>query len=222
VKPKVEHFRRSGCPVYIHVSKEKRTKLNPSRRKGAFVGYNECSKAYRIYIPGQRQIEVSIDVTFEEEVAFMRSRGSHMDIDSEKQEEMVPSPPPVDVPRDIVVGQKRPTWACQTLQEAEGHAAPCGTFRESKRPERYSCYVAAMSHIIAFEPSCYEKASSQPIWRDTMMEEYQSIMKNDMWHIFPRPKGKSVLTSKWIDKIKHTTDGSIEKHKARFVARGFS
>ena len=36
---------------------------------------------------------MSIDVTFEEEVAFMRSRGFHMDIDSEKQEELVPSPP---------------------------------------------------------------------------------------------------------------------------------
>jgi hypothetical protein len=31
-----------------------------------------------------------------------------------------------------------------------------------------------------------------------------------------------VVTSKWIYKIKHTTDGSIEKYKARFVARGFS
>ena len=106
-----------GVQIYIHVPKEKRTKLDPSLRKGTFVGYNESSKAYRIYIPGQRQIEVSIDVTFEEEVAFMRSRGSHMDIDSEKQEEMVPSPPPIDVPRDIVVGQKRPTWSLQTLQE---------------------------------------------------------------------------------------------------------
>jgi hypothetical protein len=151
VKPKVEHFRRSGCPVYIHVSKEKRTKLNPSGRKGAFVGYNESSKAYRIYIPGQRQIEVSIDVTFEEEVAFMRSRGSHMDIDSEKQEEMVPSPPPVDVPRDIVVGQKRPTWTRQTLQEAERHVAPRGTFKESKRPQIYLCYATTMSHIIGSE-----------------------------------------------------------------------
>jgi hypothetical protein len=45
----------------------------------------------------------------------MRSRGSHKDIDSEKQEEMVPSPPPVYVPRDIVVGHKRPTWTRQTL-----------------------------------------------------------------------------------------------------------
>jgi hypothetical protein len=55
-----------------------------------------------------------------------------------------------------------------------------------------------------------------------MMEEYQSIMKNDVWDVVPRPKGKSVVTSKWIFKIKHATDGIVEKHKARFVARVFS
>jgi hypothetical protein len=40
----------------------------------------------------------------------------------------------VDVLIDIVVGQKRPTWTRQTLQEVERHVAPHGTFRESKRP----------------------------------------------------------------------------------------
>jgi hypothetical protein len=30
------------------------------------------------------------------------------------------------------------------------------------------------------------------------------------------------VTSKWIYKIKHTTNRSIEKHEVRFVARGFS
>ena len=85
VKPEVGHFKIFGCPVYIHIPKEKRTKLDPLGRKGTFVGYSESSKAYRIYIPGQRQIEVRRDVTFEEEVAkFMRSRGSHMEIHSER------------------------------------------------------------------------------------------------------------------------------------------
>jgi hypothetical protein len=53
-------------------------------------------------------------------------------------------------------------------------------------------------------------------------EEYQSILKNDVWDIVSRPEGKSVVTSKWIYKIKHAADGSVEKYKARFVAKGFS
>lgn len=55
-----------------------------------------------------------------------------------------------------------------------------------------------------------------------MIEEYQYILKNNVWDIVPRPKEKFVVSSKWLFKIKHDADGSIEKHKARFVARGFS
>ena len=66
-----------------------------------------------------------------------------------------------------------------------------------------------------------------------MIDEYQSIMKNDVWEIVPRTERKSVVTSKWIYKIKlvtskwiykikHVVDGTSEKHKARFMARGFS
>ena len=93
VNLEVGHFMIFGCAIYFHVPKEKRTKLDPSSRKGTFVGYNESSKAYQIYIPGQRQIKVRRDVTFEEELAFRRSRESQMEIDSEKNEETVPSPP---------------------------------------------------------------------------------------------------------------------------------
>jgi hypothetical protein len=55
-----------------------------------------------------------------------------------------------------------------------------------------------------------------------MVEEYTSIMKNDVWDIVPRPEGKSVVSSRWLYKIKHVADGNIEKFKARFVVRGFS
>jgi hypothetical protein len=79
-----------------------------------------------------------------------------------------------------------------------------------------------MSHIIDTEPSCHGEATGRHVWQDAMIEEYQSIMKNDVWDIVPRREGKSVVTSKWIYNIKHATDGSVEKYKAIFVARGLS
>ena len=48
VKPEVGHLRIFGCPIYMHVTKEKKTKIEPSGRKGTFVGYSESSKAYKI------------------------------------------------------------------------------------------------------------------------------------------------------------------------------
>jgi hypothetical protein len=74
IKPEVGNLRIFGCHVYIHVPKEKRTNMEPSGKKGVFVGYSESSEAYMIYVPGQRQIEVSRDVTFHEEATFKISR----------------------------------------------------------------------------------------------------------------------------------------------------
>ena len=55
-----------------------------------------------------------------------------------------------------------------------------------------------------------------------MIEEYSSIMKNDVWEVVPKPTRKSPVTSRWIYNIKHAANGSIEKYKARFVAHGFT
>ena len=55
-----------------------------------------------------------------------------------------------------------------------------------------------------------------------MIEEYQSIMKNDVWEIVLRTEKKSVVTLKWIYNIKYAADGNIEKYKARFVSLSFS
>ena len=43
-------------------------------------------------------------------------------------------------------------------------------------------------------------------------------MKNDIWDILLRPKGKSMVNSKWPFNIKHGVDASIEKYKERFMA----
>ena len=73
VRPNVRHFRMFGCLMFSHVPFEKRTKLEPTAKKGIFVGYSETSKAYRIYIPAQRKLVVRRDVKFEEDCAFRKS-----------------------------------------------------------------------------------------------------------------------------------------------------
>ena len=68
-KPEIIHHKIFGCPVYIHIPKEKRTKLDPLGKKGIFVGYSESLKAYRIYFPGFKKIDINRDVIFDEESA---------------------------------------------------------------------------------------------------------------------------------------------------------
>eukprot|EP00253_Pinus_taeda_P034302 PITA_34302 len=129
----------------------------------------------------------------------------------------------VESPRAIVPEtRKGHAWLERTLKEVEGHVAARGTFGESKKSESYSGYTTLMCKIIKSEPSTYEEAAKEQVWKVAMTEEYQSVLKNDVWEIVPRLEGKFAVSSKWIYKIKHVADGSVEKYKARFVARGFS
>ena len=63
-----------GCLTYSQVPKEKRTKLDPTVEKWIFVGYNDTSKAFRIYILALRRVVLTQDVKFEEEKVYRRSR----------------------------------------------------------------------------------------------------------------------------------------------------
>ena len=82
--------------------------------------------------------------------------------------------------------------------------------------------MALMTKLINSEPSSFEEAAQHDVWQEAMVEEYDSIMKNQVWEVVLRPQGKKVLGSRWIYKVKHATNGSVEKYKARFVAKGFS
>ena len=55
-----------------------------------------------------------------------------------------------------------------------------------------------------------------------MVEEYESIIRNNAWEVFPRLEDKSVVLSRWIYKVKQAAYGSVKKHKAKFVQKGFS
>ena len=55
--------------------------------------------------------------------------------------------------------------------------------KERKRTRSYYIYVSLMCDIIDKEPSNYEEEEEWKEWKDAMIEEYQSIIKNDVWDV---------------------------------------
>jgi hypothetical protein len=239
--------------LLIHIPNEKRNKLEPSGKKGIFVGYCEVSKAFRIYIPSHRHIETNRDVTVDEEPTLKKSRRclpeevyeeepvnpriaeSMMEVPraAEPVREVITSPDEelledhdiveVQEPPQMTFSHKRkPAWARELIQDGEKYGLPEGTSRQVKRPKPFSSYMALICDLPDEEPTCSEEAIQRKEWPDAMAEEYQSIMKNEVWKIVPRSKNKDGVSYRWLFKIKHVVDGSIEKYKARFVAHGFS
>jgi hypothetical protein len=115
-----------------------------------------------------------------------------------------------------------PSWEHDLIRDAKRYGSTENYLRESKKMKQYSNYVACLCDIMDAKPSSYEEVVEKRVWKDSMREEYQSIVKNDVWDVVPGPKDKSVVNSKWIYKTKHVVHGSIENYKARFVPQGFS
>jgi histone deacetylase 1/2 len=60
-----------------------------------------------------------------------------------------------------------------------------------------------------------------PHWRSAIELEYQALLKNDTWTLVPPKPGVNIIDCKWVFKIKKHVDVSIERYKARMVAKGF-
>ena len=76
-----------------------------------------------------------------------------------------------------------------------------------------------------FEPPTYKQAMKDQHadkWKDAMTEEINAHLENGTWSIVQLPPGQKAIGSKWVYRIKHKADGSVERFKARIVAQGFS
>jgi hypothetical protein len=184
-KPEVSHLKIFGCPIFIHIPKEKRNKLEPSGKKGIFVGYCEVSKAFRIYIPGHRHIEISRDVTFDEYAVLNKSRRCQLEEVYEEEpvihrttvREVPRATEPVrevitsldekiledhdilevqEPPQMTILHKRKPAWARELIQDGEKYGVPEGTTRQVKRPKPFSSYTDLMCDLLEEEPTCFE------------------------------------------------------------------
>src|SRR3954468_1715351 len=80
---------------------------------------------------------------------------------------------------------------------------------------------ATYSVLAIPEPTTYREAVVHPEWQLAMAEEIAALERTGTWEIVPLPPLIRQITCKWVYKIKTRSDGSLERYKARLVARGF-
>lgn len=92
----------------------------------------------------------------------------------------------------------------------------------TKKPNPKYANVAIVEDANAKEPETFAEAFQNSDWSKAMQEEIAALKRNQTWELVPKPRDVEPFSCKWVYKIKRRTDGSIERHKAHLVARGFS
>ena len=80
----------------------------------------------------------------------------------------------------------------------------------------YHCYLAQ------FKPKMVEEALQDENWVESMHEELNQFVRNNVWELTPRPENVHVIGTKWIFKNKTDEDGEIIWNKSRLVAQGYT
>ena len=86
-------------------------------------------------------------------------------------------------------------------------------------PNRFAAVSTGVSGV--FEPGTYREAAQSPEWCAAMSEELDALARTQTWELVPLPSHAVPITCRWIYKVKTRSDGTIERLKARLVARGF-
>jgi hypothetical protein len=54
-----------------------------------------------------------------------------------------------------------------------------------------------------------------------MDDEFTTLMINKTWHLLPAHQARNVIDCKWVYKVKEKADVTIDRYKAKLVAKGF-
>ena len=65
-RPDVSHLRIFGSPVFCHVTKDARNKLDPATELGILVGYTDTPHNYRVFLAVSQRTVVRRDLKFDE------------------------------------------------------------------------------------------------------------------------------------------------------------
>jgi hypothetical protein len=86
---------------------------------------------------------------------------------------------------------------------------------------RVAHFCEYYSFVSSIEPYRVEDALRDSDWVLAMQEELNNFMRNEVWHLVPRPN-QNVVGTKWVFRNKLDEHGVVIRNKARLVAKGYS
>lgn len=114
---------------------------------------------------------------------------------------------------DIAIALRKGVYACTEH--------PIGNFVSYKTlSPSYQAFISAVDNIQI--PHTIQEALADSQWKEAVQNEINALVKNNTWTLTNLPPGKKTVGCKWVFSVKHKADGSIERFKARFVAKGFT
>lgn len=190
------NLRIFGCPAYMHVPGDERTKLNAKSKKCVFLGYPKCVKGYMLWDPESKKTVISRDFVFDE-ADMLKKEENEQTLTKERAEEST----------IMVEFKKKHTSTTSQTQDKEEHqkepySIAAGRERRTIRaPKRYKDMVSFALFTDGETPSSFEEAvrsTDSDKWSAAMAEEMESLRKNQIWELVELPKGKVAIGSKWV------------------------
>jgi hypothetical protein len=249
-KPNLKHLRIFGSKVFCLNRSPGKGKLTCRSKEGILVGYSEESKAYRIWVPEERKVEISRDVKFMElnekieenetdvlleeepeitgpetidvDVHPMLQQNVSQELELERDDEIADDEGEVLREEENVVEEQ------QRSRRGPGRPKLVRTGAPGRPKKVYNELPQEEANNTDFVLTCevpMKQALTGPDageWLSAMVEEMKSILKNDTWKLVNRSRDIQVIGSRMVLRNKYRADGTFERRKARLVAQGFS
>jgi len=96
--------------------------------------------------------------------------------------------------------------------------------RISERYTPYDFHSIFFLSIIDDDPRNVREAtdSDGKLWEKAMVEEMETLDKNEAWDLVEFLTGRKFIGSKWVFKRKLNAKGKVEKYKTQLVPKGYS
>jgi hypothetical protein len=205
-----------GCDAYVHVPKENRSKLDKKAEKCIFIGYKDGVKGYKLWNPETKKIVYSRDVVFREVK------------DVSKQEFLPTQEEPEKIELELDDAKSESSEE-EEAEEEEPHTPILRiSVRDKRQPERYSPPDFRSNFALSItddDPRTVREAvnsEDSKLWKKAMVEEMDTLDKNEAWDIVEFPSGRKYFGRKWLFKNKFNAQGKVEKYKSQLVAKGYS